>query len=265
MKKFRFTIADCGLNAGGFTLIELLVAMTITLLLAGALAGVAQPARAAFERVPAELELQQRGRAAIDALSQALRASVSLRGEPGTFNELSVVLPIPAAARGLLSIDQPDPGAPMTFEVEQCPNVKDVCGFTPGLTALIIDGDGRHDVFAIGSVDAGTRSITPESALQHSYPTGSGVFEVDQFTFRLDEQPDGSYSLIRETAAGAIQPIVDGISELAFEVIGREIEAGVVHPERVDVFMIVEALTESLRSVMSARVFRTSIELRNAS
>ena len=49
--------------------------MAIMLLIAGALAGVVQPARAAFDRVPAELDLQQRGRTAIDVMSQALRSA----------------------------------------------------------------------------------------------------------------------------------------------------------------------------------------------
>src|SRR5689334_13988891 len=83
---------------GGFTLIELLIAMTITMLIAGALAGVVQPARAAFDRVPAELELQQRGRTAIDVLSQALRASVSRLEGAGILEELTVAIPVHAAA-----------------------------------------------------------------------------------------------------------------------------------------------------------------------
>jgi prepilin-type N-terminal cleavage/methylation domain-containing protein len=253
------------MSTAGFTLIELLVAMTITLLIAGALAAVAQPARTAFERVPAELELHQRGRAAIDALSHALRASISLPGDAGTFSELSVVMPVVGAAQGLLSADQPGPGAAMPLAIEQCPDIKDICGFTSGAAALITDSERHHDVFSIASVNVGARSITPAGPLSRSYADGARVSEIDQFTFRLAEQPDGSHSLIRETLSGAIQPIVDGVSELSFDVAGREVDAGFVQPEQIDVLIVVEALTESLRSVMTGRVFRTSIRLRNAS
>ena len=239
----------------GFTIIELLIAMTITLLIAGALAGVAQPARDAFDRVPAQLELNQRGRTAIEALSQALRASVSVPSEPGTFEELDVVVPIHAGAQGLLTVDQPGPAAAITLSTEQCPNIKDVCAFTAGATALISDSAGDYDVFRIASVNAGERRITPGEALSRSYPLGSTVVEVDQFTFRLSEQADGSYSLIRETFAGAIQPIVDFVSGLSFEVTGNE----------VGVSIGVEPPTELLRRLMTDRVFRTSIRLRNAS
>lgn len=243
-----------GGQARGFTVIELLIAMTITLLIAGALANVAQPARAAFDRVPAELDLQQRGRTAIGTLSQALRAAVLVPAASGTFDELTVVVPVPDAARGLLSVNQSGPGAAITLSTEQCPNIKDVCGFTPGATAMITDGGGHHDVFSIASVSAGARRIIPSAALSQLYPAGSAVVEVDQFTFRLAEQSDGSASLIRETVAGAIQPIVDFVSGLTFD----------VAPEQVDLQINVEPPTESLRALMSGRLFRSSIKLRNA-
>ena len=60
----------------GFTLVELLIAMAITILIAGAIAGVAPQARAAFERVPADLEMQQRGRTAIDVKPVDVRPGV---------------------------------------------------------------------------------------------------------------------------------------------------------------------------------------------
>ena len=41
--------------------------------------------------------------------------------------------------------------------------------------------------------------------------------EIDQHTFSLAAQADGSFSLIRETAAGAIQPVVDGVASLVFQ------------------------------------------------
>ncbi len=175
--------------------------------------------------------------------------------EPGTFEELNVVVPIHAGAQGLLSVDQPGPAAAITLSTEQCPNIKDVCAFTAGATALISDSAGDYDVFRIASVNVGERRITPEAALSRSYPLGSTVVEVDQFTFRLSEQADGSYSLIRETFAGAIQPIVDFVSGLSFEVTGNE----------VGVSIDVEPPTELLRRLMTDRVFRTSIRLRNAS
>jgi prepilin-type N-terminal cleavage/methylation domain-containing protein len=236
----------------GFSLIELLIAMVITLLLSAALAGVARPARAAFDAVPAELELQQRGRTAIDALSQALRASLRLPDAAGVVTELTAIVPATGAARGVLFVDQPGPGGAITLGTEHCPNIMDVCGFTPGAIVMIEDGVS-YEVFSIAATDAAARRITPASALSQWYPSDSTVVEVDQLTFQLDEQSDGSYSLIRETAAGAIQPIADSIGGLSFD----------VTPQHVAVSISVEP-SAPLRPLVSGRTFRTSITLRNA-
>jgi len=241
----------------GFTLVELLVALTITLLIAGALASLMPAARAAFDRLPAELEMQQRGRTAIDTLSQALRAadriSVSNPDESGEFAELTAVVPVVNGARGILSVDQPAPGSAMTLAVPACPNIKDVCGFVNGAVAMISDADGNYDVFVVSSTDAGQRRFAPNRVLSHAYSAGSVVCEVEDNTFGLDAQPDGTYSLTRVTAAGAVQPIVDFISELTFAVSGQQ----------VDVALHVQAATESQRRFIADRVFRTSIAVRN--
>jgi prepilin-type N-terminal cleavage/methylation domain-containing protein len=260
----------------GFTIIELLIALTITLLIAGALVSVAQSARAAFDRLPAELELQQRGRTAVDVLSQALRASgkdvaatahlgpfrdllptvlVSEPDESGAFTELTVILPVADAAQGVLLADQAGPAAPMILGTTACPNVKEVCGFSSASTAVIADGAGSHDVFSIAATNAGARLLTPAGPLSLSYPAGSVVVEVEQFTFSLAAQTDGTYSLIRTTAAGAVQPIVDFVNGLWFDASVGEVA----------VTVSLQAPTESLRGLISDRVFRSSIRLRNGS
>jgi prepilin-type N-terminal cleavage/methylation domain-containing protein len=273
-----------GGQARGFTIIELLVAMTITVLIAGAIAGVAPRARAAFDRVPADLDLQQRGRTGIDILSQAIRSagnnvaatealgaladllptvSVSGEEEPGTFTELIVILPLPNPAQGTLDSDQPSPGSGMMLATAPCPNIDDVCGFSPGSTAVVANGAGQFDVFSIAATDAGTRQLTPARALSRSYPAGSVLVEADRFLFNLRQQPDGSYSLVRTTAAGAVQPIVDFVHGLGFEVTGRTVAAGFYQIEQVDVWLSVEAQSDTLRRVIPDRVFRTSVRLRN--
>ena len=136
----------------GFSLVELLIAMAITMLIAGAIAGVAPQARAAFDRAPADLDLQQRGRTAIDVLSQALRSagnnvaateslgalsdllptvSVSGEVEPGVFTELTVILPVRDAAQATLDADQAAAGGAMTLSTAHCPNIKMSAGSRP--------------------------------------------------------------------------------------------------------------------------------------
>lgn len=270
----------------GFTVTELLIAMTITLLIAGALANVAQPARAVFDRGPAELELQQRARTALDVLSQTVRSAgrdvaataslgplgdllpaVSLldpKDEGSAFGSLSAIVPVVDGAQGVLAASQPTPGGSITLATSPCPNVSDVCGFQRGTTAVIADGQGHFDVFEIASTNSSARGLTPDAALSRAYPAGAVVVEVDRYTFSLAEQADHSYSLIRETAAGAVQPVVDFVSNLAFTVAGSDAPAGFMQAAQVDVSLSVQPPTEALRRLISDRAFKTSIRLRNA-
>lgn len=270
----------------GFTVIELLVVLGIVMSIAGVVARMVPPARVAFDRVPAELELQQRGRTAIDVLSEAMRSSgrdvvanaglgqlsallpavsVTNPTSENVFGSMTVIAPAVDGAQGIVAVDQASPGAPIVLSSGPCPNVSDVCGFVPGATVVIVGEDGIHDWFTVAATLAGARSLTPDRPLSRAYPAASVIVEVDSSTFRLAPQANGSTSLIRETAAGAIQPVVDFIADLAFEVQGEEVPAGFFRPSLVDVTVRVQAQTESTRRLVSDRVFKTSVRLRNAS
>lgn len=271
----------------GFSLIELLIALAIVMSIGAVVAQLVPPARVAFDRVPADLDLQQRGRTAIDVLSQALRSAgrdvaataglgqlsellptVSVTDSAGVgsvFRAITVIAPMVEGAQGVLDVDQASPAAPITLATSPCPNVSDVCGFAPGTTAMIVGGDGSYDVFVIATTIAAARWLTSNRALSRAYPAGSVIIEVERDTFRLADQPNGSRSLIRETAAGAIQPIVDFVTDLSFDVQGEVVPAGFFRSRQIDVSIRVQAHSESMRRLISGRVFKTAIRLRNAS
>lgn len=232
----------------GFTILELLVAMTIVLLIAGALAAVAAPARQTFDTVPAELDLQQRGRTAIDAITQQLRSSLVVSGDQ---HKLTVAVPTAQGGQGLLIVDQAGESAPIALATSGCPNIADVCGFTSGTTAIIRNAAGQSDTFTILATSAAARTLTPDHALSRLYHADDVVTAVDTYSFSLEAQADGSFTLIRETAAGAIQPIVDLVSDLSFAIAAPRIGLSIrVHP------------TASMR--VPPRVFTASVALRNA-
>jgi hypothetical protein len=193
-------------------------------------------------------------------------AAVSLfePDENGDYTALRVVAPPSDPAQGVLAAAQTGPAGGMVLNAELCPAVSDVCGFRPGSTALIVDGLGHHDVFQVVTTVPATRLLTPSRALSQSYPAASVVVEVDEFTFALSRQPDDSYSLIRQTAAGAIQPVADFVRGLAFRGAGQDAPGGFFQYREIEVTVSVEAQTRSLRRVIPDRVFHTSIKLRNA-
>ena len=221
----------------GFALVELLVALTICALIAGAIAAVAAPARAAFERTPEVIALQQRGRAALDAVSQVMRsagASVSASQDFGAladivpavvlgdyeedasqFTRLLVIAPKLNAAQGTLVHDQDGPSGSLTLAPVGCPNVSDICGFLRDMPAVIADGTGRFDIFVVGSTQPFSRRVTAKTVFDGAYPAGAVVFEADAVAFRLSDD-----AFVRETPAGAVQPIVDGVSAVFFRAVG---------------------------------------------
>ena len=234
----RLPPSRCGGQTGS-SLVEVLIALTICAVISASIAAVVPPARAAFERTPAELDLQQRGRTAIDVIVQAIRAAGSdmvvseelgpLAGvvpavipfgldTSGTrFLRLKVIAPRRNAAQAILAQHQVGSSGDLVLSPTRCPDVQVVCGFVKDATALITDGSGRFDVFTIASAQAATARLTLARPLRPPYVAGSVVVEVDIHTFQLDLQPDGSRTLVRVTAEGAVQPIVDRVSNLQFE------------------------------------------------
>jgi len=271
----------------GFSVIELLIALGIIMSIAAVIAQLVPPARVAFDRVPADLDLQQRGRTAIDVLSQAVRSAgrdvvataalgplsevvqtvsaTDSAGSASRFRTISVIAPVIEGAQGVLEINQASPGGGITLATSPCPNAGDICGFAPGTTAMLLGGNGSYDVFVVATTVAAARWLTPNHALSRAYSAGSVIVEVNRDTFRLADQPNGSRSLIRETAAGAVQPIVDFVSDLSFEVQGEDVAAGFFRSRQIEMTIRVQAATESTRRLISDRVFRTAIKLRNAS
>jgi prepilin-type N-terminal cleavage/methylation domain-containing protein len=228
----------------GFSMIELLIALTVSALLVAALVTALAPARAAFDATPATLELQQRARLGLEFVASAMRSAGTqlsgsdqplvaggtipavipelASGATSAFSEIEVFSVIAGGARGVLGRDQPGAGAPMTLMPGGgCPRTPDVCGFTVGALAAISDGQGRFDVFEVGSTDAAQMSLTAANPLSTAYLIGARLFEVDTFRFSLGVQPDGSKSLIRTTWSGAAQPVVDGVSDFAITLVGE--------------------------------------------
>lgn len=261
-----------GQGLQGFTLIELLIALGLSLAISGAIAALASPARMAFERVPGELDVQQRGRAALDTIAQAVRAAgkdvaaaqalgamadlfpaITLSDPDASgerFHSLTAIVPVTDPAQGVLESAQTSSSAPMTLAIGACPNVKDVCGFAAGAAAVVADASGHFDVFVVASTSPGARRLVPDRALSRAYGAGAVVVEIDESTFRLDEQPDGSYSLIRVTAAGAVQPVVDFLSSITFALAQRQLEVALT-------------VTTPAQDSVASRDFKTSIRLRN--
>lgn len=269
------------MRSRGFSLVELLVAMTVCALLSGAIAAAAPPARALFDATPEILDLQQRERTVGDVLARSLRSAALIRATDADglagpaapavalldpdeseewFHALQVIA-LSGFGRGVLAADQATPsGALVLRPGAPCPSAGDVCGFTKGMAAAIVDLEGRFDVFTIAAVNQGANSVMASRALARAYSTGSALFAVSADTYYLDEQPDGSSTLVRETAAGAIQPVVDFVAELN---LAGSYQSNQLR--RVDVMVRVGARSALPRRAVPDRTSHLTVALRNPS
>jgi prepilin-type N-terminal cleavage/methylation domain-containing protein len=206
----------------GFSLLELLIATAIAVLCAAAIAAVVPSLQALFEQAPRTIDLQQRTRTAVEAIAHAVRAADEVElleqdSSHGYFRQLRTIAPKANAAQGVVVEDQSRPGGELWLSEARCANAPDVCGFVRGSIARVADGTGRFDIFTVGSIDVAARGIAPRRRFDQAYAANATVAEVDAYYFRLDPQPDGSFALVRESGAGAVQPIVDRVSEVRFE------------------------------------------------
>lgn len=268
-------------GSAGFTLLELLIALTVCGLLAGAMAAATPPARALFDSTPEVLDLQQRERTTGDVLTRVLRSAAHLaatradgtRGEVASAIELLEpdadgerfhavrVLAASGAGRGVLAAGQASPSSAVVLQSGAgCPATGDVCGFGKGMTAAIVDVAGHAAAFVIASVNKAGRSVTPSHALDRAYPAGSAVFAVSADTYYLSAEEDGSFTLVRQTASGAVQPIVDAVAAVDLLAVRR---AGVLI--RVDLTIRLAARSLSPHRRVPGRTRQLSVSLRNPS
>jgi len=259
--------------------VELLVALTVCALLSGAIASVAPQARAAFDAAPEALDIQQRERTVVDVLTRVVRSAALLTakrsdGTPGVvaaavdlsepvengegFHVLRVLAMV-GQGRGVL-VDQAGPSGSLRLLSTDCPSTGDVCGFSKGTIAAVVDVAGRFDVFTVASTNRAANSVSPASLLDGSFAAGSALYEVSADTYYLEEQPDGSSTLVRETAGGAVQPMVD-------DVVGFSARASSVGTVITGVSVIARLTTRSTnpRRQVPDRTRHLSITLRNPS
>lgn len=249
---------------GGFSLVELVVALAICAIIAAVIGAMVPTARAAFEQTPSALELQQRGRTAIDAMAQAVRSAgiidmvppfvLSMPDPSGErFTRMLAIAKTLHAAEGMLDADQQGSSGALVLSEWSCPAVPDVCGFRPGMSAVIADGAGRFDLFTVTAASSSLNSLSSSVSFAGGYPAGSVVVEVDAYSFRLDAQPDGSKTLVRETVAGAIQPIIDHVADLSFHAAAGQLE----------LHLRLQAAPTAASRRVGDRVFRGAVFVRN--
>ncbi len=233
-------------DARGFTVVEFLVSAAVTLIVMGVALTMVGQARDALDRDGMGLDSAQRLRAGLEVLARDVRAAgAGPEAETGRvalshamppvellaprvvasaagagFGSLRVTAAPRGAAHGRLAAAV-GPGSPIRLRAPpECPATS-ACGFREGVSAVIYDGSGAFDRVVVTSVDPASRSVTVAPAISRSYAADSLLTEVVTFTFNVDVDALGAGRLVRQTAGGALQPIVDHVVSFSVEAFGE--------------------------------------------
>ena len=239
----------------GFSLAELVIALAITMTLTAVVFALVGPANSALQTQPEATDMQQRLRAATDALSRDLLVAGS---PPYIAQGADQTTPLTAAAVfpmrvGRLSADAAgtvnpariavwsvSPTAPQarlasplastsgvaTFVAGAgCRSGAPSCGFQTGTTVVVFDASGAWDVFSVTSVAGNTLTVQHnlrDAPLVHP-AAASIIAEAVVRTYMVkDDAAAGFARLVRyEAAGGADVPVIDHVVDVQFQYLGE--------------------------------------------
>jgi hypothetical protein len=239
-------------SCSGLALLELLVATAIALLLSGALLTMAAPSNGGFRTQPASVDVVQRLRAAVEALSSDLQAAGSgpvnpLSGVPlgsvvpcvlpyrvgqrrpdpaGTFR--GDVVTAMSAAPGMAAARLPSgfvgrDGVAPVEPLPGCPAGNPACGIEAGMSVVLLDALGQWDLYGVAAVDGPRIRLEPRGpSSARPYPPGSWIVPIAISTHYLRPAAgsDGP-QLMRYDGHQSDLPEVDHVVSLAFEYFGE--------------------------------------------
>jgi hypothetical protein len=229
----------------GFTLVELLIACLVLLVVIGAVAAMATPARHAFERTLAGADLSGGSRAALELLATDLREAGAGSGvgpaSSGLAAVAAVVVPLadldsgniasPARAFRVMRVARRAPQgilAQPAFAGEtivelgttsQCTDIAPACGFEPGMAAVVFDR-ARSAIVSVAAVAAGG-VVRLSAGLPTTFDRGATLAGVMVTTYGLREGVDGTGRLVRHTGGGAEQPVLHDVVDFELVVKGQ--------------------------------------------
>jgi len=231
----------------GFTLVELLIATTITVVALGLTVALLLPASAAFQALPEAIDNQQRIRIATTAIANDIVAAGAgpilgwgasavatwppvlpcrwtggpLASTPGgcARDDAITVIAVEAEAPGGIVSEGSGTTAPIHIaSLSACAPVRAACRLDPGTRALLIDGTGAWDVFAVTSVSAdGTQIGHAQDVLSRAAPPGALVAAVlvRSYSLKLDAAT-GGMQLRRGSGGTSDAPVADQVTGLSF-------------------------------------------------
>lgn len=243
-----------GRDARGFSVVELVVASALLLVVVGVGLRHVGASDSAFDTQNEAADMQQRLRAALDAVQRdladagaagALGATgtaltswapavwpmrLGLHGAdpPGTVRAdvitMLTAVPLPAVASTAMVPVAAQSGGLRVTPRPGCPPLSATCGLEVDTDVLVADGEGAFDLFTITDVTPPTlwiRHNMPDSP--RVYPVGSVVMPVRSRTYYVRQPSAGRPpQLVKyEGGSGSESPVVDHVVALRIDYLGE--------------------------------------------
>lgn len=234
------------MRPSGFGFVELLVATAITLVLAAGLLAVAAGGPAEVNGRSAGIEIQERLRAAAEAIladvapagsgpvsagaqrplggavATVLPFRIGPAGDPpGTArtDALTLLASAAAAARpSLVAPWSPASGTATLAGGPGCPAGDPACGLVVGDVVLLLDETGQADCFRVDAVAGGMLALSPRGVTSgREFPAGSPVvpLSIANYWFKPGA-PGEAGQLMSGTGSGADMPLIDHVVAASF-------------------------------------------------
>ena len=230
----------------GFTVLETLVALLLTLVVTMAGLALLNPHHLMAQVQDEAMDATQRVRVAMEAITRDLAmAGAGPYAGPRRGGLVQWFAPALPRRVGLTGADSPWTAradaitvayVPVTYAqtttagatagasgltvnpAPNCPVGSSACGFRAGMTVVVFDDSGAHDMFRVTAVLGGTAQVQAHaSSLSHVYPAGSTVAQAESRTYYLDPTNN---QLRRYDGYQGDAPVADNVVGLSFEYLG---------------------------------------------
>jgi Tfp pilus assembly protein PilV len=238
------------MTRNGFSLVELLVACALFLTVGAIVALLAGPVHAKLSQGEASAQMEIAGRSALEVMIADVRAAGADAAVADPGSRLAGIAPVVFATRDLESDAPAVSGAALGVRyvrgdgtqarlraaadagtavlavstANRCSGGPPACRFRVG-SRVVIYGDGVLEIGTVARVEAG--ELTLSTPLARTFRLGSTVGEFANIAYGLRAAGSGSRRLVRITAAGAEQPLVDDVATFEVLLSPEDIDAAV--------------------------------------
>jgi type II secretory pathway pseudopilin PulG len=212
----RFVADPTGLSS-----LELLISVGIIGIAMAATSGLFLAGRNFMRDQTLEVETTQAARATIDLMLRELRLGGACLPVTGDFISLDGVddtdLDEVTSRTGLTRPDLSCIRSSTTADIETADTtvpVQSVNGFVADRRGYIRHPAGTGEFFTIASVDSVTNTLDVTAGLSRDYPATSGVYEIDERTFRINDDDPANPAIELQVDSGTPSKLATGIERL---------------------------------------------------